>query len=107
MSNASALEQAQAIAARLEEIDQHEEPGTCWEFIDDALDVRRTYSSDGELLSVSLLLTYGGPTVWADFDPTGATVRASWYSEEQRAIAYCAHLSDVVLEAFNTWTVTR
>lgn len=77
------------------------------EWLEGTLDIRRTYASDGTLYSVSLLLAFGGPNVWATFNGRGADVAADWYSDVVHVWSDCPTLSADVLDAFNDWNVTR
>ena len=74
------------------------------EYVSEALDFERTYNSAGDLVKVSVLVTFGGPNTWADFDGNGVTVRAYWGGDRGEVYVGCPDLSggvlDYVSEAF-------
>jgi hypothetical protein len=51
-------------------------------------------------VSVSLLVAFGGPNAWVEFDGRGCEVQVSWYSDVQRVYVPCLDLSAGVLEYF-------
>ena len=78
-----------------------------YEWMEGALNIRRTFDATGDLIGVSLLLAYGGPTAWAHFTDKGADVAASWYCDAVHVWSDCEALASAVLEACDTWTVNR
>lgn len=72
------------------------------DYFDGVLDVRRTFNNDGEMILVSLLVTYGAPNCWLDVYASGTVVaRASWYSDEQIVSAYdLDEFAEIVFEIF-------
>jgi|TARA_B100001093_G_scaffold153873_1_gene146606 hypothetical protein len=87
MSSESAREYAAGIAEglptwkdhpELADVEDSEKP---WQWLEGTLDVERTYNSENELISVRVLIAYGGPTCWVVFDGGPiADVQAAWWS---------------------------
>jgi hypothetical protein len=96
MSTDSAREYAEGIAEGLRE-DTLDDP---YEYLDSVLDYELTYTSQKELKSVRLLVSFGGPNAWVIFDGTSATVQASWYSDMVEVYVPEAPLSDPIFEYF-------
>jgi hypothetical protein len=101
MSTESATEQAEAVIENLRNFD-----GDVMDWLEGTLDVRRTYSSDKALRSVNLLVGFGGPNIWVEFDGHSATVEVTWYCEPVTRWVECPELSEQVLELFDNWAVT-
>ena len=79
-----------------------------YEWLEGVLDVRRTYGSNGELYSVDLLVTFGGPTTWLTVrDSDYVDVETSWYSGPATASAYVPGFGAEVLEVFDSWQITH
>jgi len=100
MSDNSTKEYAQHLA---DTVFQASETGDPYEFVSDVLDIRRTYSSSGDLFSVSLLVTFGGPNAWLHVQSNGIEVEVSWYSDPAVKWVYCPDFADSILELFNDW----
>lgn len=96
MSNDSAMEYAQGLADTL----RAESVEDIGEYLDSVLDYQYTRDSRGELVSVRLLVSYGGPNAWVTFDGDGALIEASWYSETQRVYVEGVELSGLVVDYF-------
>ena len=96
MSNDSAMEYAQGLADTLR-TETVEDVG---EYLDSVLDYQYTRDARGELVSVRLLVSFGGPNAWITFDGDGALVEASWYSEVQRVYVEGLELSGLVVDYF-------
>jgi len=101
MSDVMAMEYAQGLADTLREEWAN---GSGYDYMDRAwdsvLDYRYTKNASGDLVGVSLLVTFGGPNAWLEFDGRGCEVQASWYSDTQRVYVPCGDLSAGVLEYF-------
>ena len=100
MSNDSAMEYAQGLADSLREYVIPEDADGIGEYLESVLDYQYTRDSQGELVSVRLLVSFGGPNAWITFDGDGALVEASWYSDAQRVYVPSVELSGLVLDYF-------
>ena len=96
MSNDSAMEYAQGLADNLRDGDTPD----VWEYLESVLDYQYTRDSRGDLVSVRVLVSFGGPNAWIVFDGDGALVEASWYSDVQRVYVSDVELSGLVLDYF-------
>lgn len=74
-----------------------------WEYVSEALDLERTYNMSGQLTGVSLLVTFGGPNCYADFDGHGVTVRAYWGGDRGESYVLCPDFSEGVLECVESF----
>lgn len=100
MSAENAKDYAQHLADTVLEASEIGDP---YEFVSDVLDIRRTYSSSGDLFSVSLLVAFGGPNAWLHVQSNGIEVEVSWYSDPAVKWVYCPDFADAILELFNDW----
>jgi hypothetical protein len=73
-----AREQADAVA------DSLRESVDVFDYLEGLLDYQYTRNAAGQLVSVRLLVAFGGPTVWVVVDGSGAVVEASWWSDVVR-----------------------
>jgi hypothetical protein len=107
MTDTTALDYSKDVAKDIEE--QYAVDGfDVYEWLEDILDVRRTYNSTGQLYSVDLLVAFGGPTTWLTVrDSDYVDVETTWYSEPAKASAYVPGFGAEVLEAFDSWSITR
>ncbi len=96
MSIESAREYANGLAENLRE-DAPEDVG---EWLEGILDYEVTYNSQRDLVSVRVLVTFGGPNAWILFDGRHATVQASWYSDVVEVFVPDAPLSAPVFDYF-------
>jgi hypothetical protein len=97
MSIESAREYAKGLADNLRE-DTTED---AYEWMECMLDYEVTYNSQKQLVSVRVLVTFGGPNAWIVFDGKHATVQASWYSDMVEEFVPDVPLSAMVLEWFD------
>lgn len=95
MSAQSAKEYAQDIAEGLRTLDVD-----VWEYLEGILDYQYTRNSQGDLVSVRLLVAFGGPTAWVTFDGDGALVECHWWSDVERVYVSGVPMSEIVLEYF-------
>lgn len=104
MSEQSAREYANGLAENLrtETIDTVPDIG---EYLEGILDFQVTYSSQRELVSVRVLVAFGGPTAWVVFDGEHATVQAHWYSDTVEVFVPNAPLSGPVFDYFQECVV--
>lgn len=100
MSNASALEYAQDLADTLRNETEDTLP-EIGEYLESILDYQYTRDSQDELVSVRLLVSYGGPNAWVTFDGDGALVEASWYSDTQRIYVPDVPMSGLIVDYFD------
>jgi len=99
---------ADTLAEWVEAHGEDVEPGAdAYDWASSALDVKRTYGSDGELCAVELLVGFGGPNLWATFDGQGCEFRATWYSAPAIEWVGCDVFSTEMLEVFDTWSIDR
>ena len=97
MSNESAMEYAQDLAESL----RGPAPDDLGEYLEgQVLDYQYTRSASGDLVSVRLLVAFGGPNAWITFDGEGALVEASWWSEVQRVYVSEVPMSGAVVDYF-------
>jgi hypothetical protein len=96
MSIESAREYANGLADNLRE----DAPDDIGEWLDGILDYQVTYSSQRELVSVRVLVAFGGPTAWVVFDGEDARVQATWYSDMVEVYVPRAPLSGPVFDYF-------
>lgn len=96
MSNESAREYAEGIAESL----RNESVDDVGEYLESILDYQYTRDSRGELVSVRLLVAFGGPNAWVTFDGSGALIEVNWYSEVQRLYVERVELSALVMDYF-------
>ena len=96
MSIESAREYANDLAAGLRE----DTPDDIGEWLEGILDYQVTYNSQRELVSVRVLVAFGGPTAWIVFDGDNATVQAHWYSDVVEVYVPRAPLSGPVFDYF-------
>ena len=99
MSESSAREYAEDLAHTLREESSDTIPDV-GEYLEGILDYQYTRDARGELVSVRLLVAYGGPTAWVTFDGSGALVEAHWYSDTQRVYVNDVPLSSLIVEYF-------
>jgi hypothetical protein len=97
MSEASAQEYAEGLAENLRE----DAPDDIGEWLEGILDYQVTYNSQRELVSVRVLVAFGGPNAWIVFDGRHATVQASWYSEVVEVFVPDVELSGLVFDHFD------
>lgn len=95
MSAQSAKEYAQDIAEGLRTLDVD-----VWDYLEGILDYQYTRNSQGDLVSVRLLVSYGGPTTWVTLDGSGALVECSWWSDVERVYVPSVPMSEIVLDYF-------
>lgn len=67
----------------------------------------RTYNSGGELSSVELLLSDGGPATYARFAGRGALFRVELYTGPVTEWVECYRFSTEILEVFDNWAIIR
>jgi len=96
MSTDSAREYAEGIAEGLREDTDID----AYDYLEGILDYELTFTSQRDLKSVRLLVSFGGPNAWIIFDGTSATVQASWYSDMVEVYVPEAPLSDPIFEYF-------
>lgn len=96
MSTDSAREYAEGIAEGLRE----DADIDVYDYLEGILDYELTFTSQRDLKSVRLLVTFGGPNAWIVFDGTNATVQASWYSDTVEVYVPNAPLSGPVFDYF-------
>jgi hypothetical protein len=96
MSIESAREYANGLAENLRE-DAPEDVG---EWLEGILDYQVTYNSQRDLVSVRVLVTFGGPNAWIVFDGDHATVQAAWYSDVVEVFVPDVELSGLVFDYF-------
>jgi hypothetical protein len=111
MSTDTAMEYAHGLADNLKSLSDDLSEGGDWtEWLEGSvLDVRRTFGATGHLLTVSLMLAFGGPNAWADFhDDESVTVRVTWYCDEQSVhlVDEAQALTEIVLSCFDARMVT-
>ena len=100
MSKESAQEYAQGLADSLREYVIPEDFDGVGEYLEGILDYQVTYNSQRDLVSVRVLVTFGGPNAWILFDGRHATVQASWYSDVVEVFVPDAPLSGPVFDYF-------
>ena len=99
MSSDSAMQYAQDVATGLREQNEDNTPDI-GEYLESVLDYQYTRDARGELVSVRLLVSFGGPTTWVTLDGTGALVECSWWSDTQRVYVDDVPLSGPILSFF-------
>lgn len=100
MSNDSAMQYAQDIADTLRNETEDTVPDV-GEYLESILDYQYTRNAQGDLVSVRLLVAYGGPNAWVTFDGSGALVEAAWYSDTQRVYVDSVPMSAMILDYFD------
>jgi hypothetical protein len=100
MSADSAMEYAQGLADTLRSENEDTIPDV-GEYLEGILDYQYTRNAQGDLVSVRLLVAFGGPNAWVTYDGSGALVEASWYSEWQRVYVDDVPLSAMIVEYFD------
>lgn len=96
MSIDSAREYANGLADNLRE-EMTEDIG---EWLEGILDYEVTYNSQRDLVSVRVLVSFGGPNAWIVFDGMDARVQASWWSDMVEVYVPRAPLSGPVFDYF-------
>ena len=96
MSIESAREYANDLAAGLRD----QTPDDIGEWLESVLDYQVTYNSRRELVSVRLLVAFGGPNAWLVVDGQHVTVQASWYSDMVEVFVPDVELSGLVFDYF-------
>jgi hypothetical protein len=103
MSKESAQEYAQGLAETLRD----NPPDDMFDWLEGILDYQLTYSSQRDLISVRVLVAFGGPNAWIVFDGDHATVQAAWYSDMVEVFVPDVPLSAMVLEYFEEVSLDR
>jgi len=75
-------------------------PDDIGEWMEGVLDYQVTYNSHRELVSVRVLVGFGGPNVWIVFDGDDARVQVSWWSDMVEVYVPRAPLSGPVFDYF-------
>jgi len=98
MSDNLSQEYADSIADDLRETVGNGRVFDALEYLDDCLDMRRTYAFDNSLVSVEVAVTLGGPNCWVTFQDSGATVNVNWGGDKAEVYVYAPFAVESVLE---------
>lgn len=65
-----------------DDFDENEHTGA-WDWLSDVLDINYLVNSDGTFRSAKVLVAFGGPNIWVDFEDM--QVKGYWWSERATA----------------------
>jgi len=94
------VDMAREYANDLGETLRTDSPDDIGEWLESVLDYQVTYNSRRELVSVRLLVAFGGPNAWLVVDGSHVTVQASWYSDTVEVFVPDVPLSGLVFDYF-------